>query len=182
MHEHDPASSPSCCGPRAAGHLACPSCHTLGQPVPRTTVARFVSPEALASLGSGEPRFCLHPKCPVAYYAPLGSAIPKDALSVRLGVKETDGPHTVCYCFGHTVESLAAEWKEKGSVSAVIDVMAKARAGQCRCEELNPQGVCCLPQLRRTVLSLQELPPMPDPEPKDACSSCSDPSGCSSCG
>ncbi len=145
-------------------------------------MARFVSPEALQALGEGDPCFCPHPACPVAYYAPGGEPITKDRLSVRLGLKETEGPRPICYCFNHTRESLEAEWAEKHSVSAVMDVMAAARSGQCRCAELNPQGVCCLPDLRHTVLSLQEIPPMPDPEPSDACASCADPSGCASCG
>lgn len=182
MHDHDHAPGQGCCGPRTTGPLACPGCRTVGQPVPRDTVARFVSAEALASLGAGETRFCPHPRCSVAYYAPLGQPITKNQLSVRLGLKETEAPRTVCYCFGHTVESLAAELKEKGSVSAVIDVMAKLRAGECRCVELNPSGACCLPDLRRTVLSLQDLPLAPGPEPEDACGSCSDASGCDSCG
>lgn len=154
----------------------------MGKPVPRDTIARFVSSAALKALGEGEPRFCPHPNCPVAYYAPLCEPITKDQLSVRLGMKEQEGPRPICYCFGHTQESLAAEWAEKHSVSAVMEVMAKVRAGECRCEVLNPQGVCCLTDLRKTVLSLQELPPMPDPEPSDACASCSDPSRCASCG
>jgi hypothetical protein len=154
----------------------------MGKPVPRGTVARFVDADSLNRLGEGEPRFCPHPRCPVAYSAPLGEPIPKDRLSVRVGLKEQEGPRPICYCFGHTRESLAAEWAEKHSVSAVMDVMAKSRAGECRCEELNPQGVCCLPELRKTVLSLQDLPPTPEPEPADPCSGCADPSGCSSCG
>lgn len=182
MHDHNHSPDHACCGPRVTGHLACPSCGSVGKTVARTTVARFITPEALTSLGSGEPRFCPHPACPVAYYAPLGAAIPKDQLSVRLGLKETEGTRPVCYCFNHSVESLAAEWKEKGCVSAVMEVMAKVRAGECHCEELNPQGTCCLPELRRTVLSLQDLPLMPEPEPTDACGSCSDTSGCASCG
>lgn len=182
MHDHDHAPGHICCQPRAAGQLACPGCRTVGKPVSRATIARFVDAEALASLGSGEPRFCPHPRCAVAYYAPLGAAIPKDRLSVRIGLKETEAPRTVCYCFDHTVESLAEEFEAKGSVSAVIEVMAKVRAGECRCEELNPSGACCLPELRRAVLSLQDLPLSPDPEPEDACGSCSDTSGCSTCG
>lgn len=181
MHNHDHSSDHACCGPRKTGHLACPRCGSMGKAVPRSTVARFVGPESLATLGEGEARFCPHPDCPVAYYAPMGQPITKDLLSVRLGLKEQEEPRPVCYCFGHTRESLAAEWAEKHSVSAVMDVMAKVRAGECRCEELNPQGVCCLPELRKTILSLQDLPPMPEPEPSDACSTCSDPSGCSEC-
>ena len=182
MHDHDHSPDHPCCGSRTSDPLACPRCGSQGKPVARDTIAGFVSPQALATLGNGESRFCPHPACPVAYYAPSGQPITKDLLSVRLGVKEDEGPRPICYCFGHTHESLAAEWSEKHSVSAVMDVMAAARAGQCRCAELNPQGACCLPDLRRTVLSLQELPPMPDPEPSEACASCSDPSGCSSCG
>jgi len=182
MHDHDHSPDHACCGPRATGHLACPRCGSVGKPVPHATVARFVSAEALAALGSGEPRFCPHPACAVAYYAPLGAAILKEQLSVRVGFKETEGPRPICHCFGHSMESLAEEWATKGSISAVIDVMAKVRAGECHCEELNPQGICCLTELRRAVLSLQELPPMPEPEPQDACGSCSDTSGCASCG
>ncbi|MDP2876881.1 MAG: hypothetical protein Q8O00_11900 [Holophaga sp.] len=182
MHDHDHSPDHACCGPRATGLLACPRCRSLGKPVSRDTASRFISTEAMVTLGAGEIRFCPHPACPVAYYAPSGTAILKDQLSVRLGIKETEAPRPICHCFGHSMESLAAEWEAKGSVSAVIEVMGKVRAGECHCEELNPQGVCCLTELRRAVLSLQELPPMPEPEPQDACGSCSDTSGCASCG
>lgn len=154
----------------------------MGKPVPRSTVARFIGAEDLATLGEGEPRFCPNPACGVAYYAPLGQPVHRERLSVGLASKDPQGGHPICHCFGHTQASLAAEWAEKHSVSAVMDVMAKRRAGECRCEELNPQGVCCLTELRHAVLALQDLPPEPEPEADDACSTCSDTSGCSSCG
>ncbi|MCE1229494.1 MAG: hypothetical protein LWX11_08425 [Firmicutes bacterium] len=174
MHDDHPHDGPCGC---SSGRLACPRCGALGNGVARSTVERFIAPEALATLGFGEIRFCANPQCAVAYYAPLGTAVFKDQLSVRLGLKESQAPRPICHCFGHSIESLEAEWKAKGSVSAIIDVMGKVRAGECRCGELNPQGTCCLGELRQVVLALQNLPSAPEPEPED-----DDCGGCSGCG
>lgn len=179
MHTHTPDGS--CGAPSFRGLLSCPRCGSVGQPVPRETVARF-APDHLEALGAGEIRFCPDPRCSATYYSPTGAWVDKAVLPVRIGLKESEGPRPLCTCFGHSYESLAAEYRATGAISAVIEVGAQARAGACRCAETNPQGVCCLTEMRKAVLAVQNLPTHPPREPIEGCSTCADPSGCASCG
>jgi copper chaperone CopZ len=75
----------------------------------------------------------------------------KDALKVRVGVKEKSGPRTVCYCFGHTVESIREEIEWTGQSSVAASITAKVKAGECSCETLNPKGSCCLGDINKAV-------------------------------
>jgi len=42
---------------------------------------------------------------------------------------------------------MEAEWRATGQITAVLAVAEQLRAGNCRCAELHPRGVCCLPDL-----------------------------------
>ena len=57
----------------------------------------------------------------------------------------------VCYCFGHTVESIREEIDRTGQSTVLPTVAARVKAGDCRCELLNPDGTCCLGELNRVV-------------------------------
>lgn len=71
-----------------------------------------------------------------------------------MGIKETEAPRPLCYCFGHTVESITKEWERTGRVSALEQIERETRAGNCRCTVTNPAGRCCLPTGRRFVAEL----------------------------
>ena len=62
----------------------------------------------------------------------------------------------VCYCFGHTPSSIRAEWLAIGMSTVVADVTAGIQAGQCACEIRNPQGACCLGNVRKVVKRIQQ--------------------------
>jgi hypothetical protein len=66
------------------------------------------------------------------------------SVKVRVGVKVTDPPRPICYCFGHTVESLREEVATTGLSKAVGALQAAVKAGTCRCDVMNPSGRCCL--------------------------------------
>lgn len=95
------------------------------------------------------------------------------------GAPPADPNAVLCACFGHTRASMEAEWRATGQITAVLAVAEKLRAGECRCAELHPRGVCCLPDLRRTLIEIQQLPARPQAD--DGCSSCGDDPDCSSC-
>jgi len=57
----------------------------------------------------------------------------------------------VCYCFGHTVESIQQEIRETGRSSVVTSIRRKVDAGECSCELLNPKETCCLGDVNKTV-------------------------------
>jgi copper chaperone CopZ len=98
-------------------------------------------------------RYCGDPDCEVVYFDPGGVVIEKSALAVRVGEKEKDPPHTVCYCFGHTVEGIRDEVRRTGRSTVVASITAKVKAGECSCETKNPKGACCLGDVNREVKS-----------------------------
>ena len=87
----------------------------------------------------------------VVYFAEDGTTLRRSDLVVRVGEKEPDPPRTVCYCFGHTRESIRDEVVQTGDSGVVEAVTAKVRAKECSCETMNPKGTCCLADLRKAV-------------------------------
>lgn len=87
----------------------------------------------------------------MVYFASDGKTIPKRDLQVRVGVKEADAPRPVCYCFGHTVESICEEIERTGKSTVVANITAKVKAGECRCSTMNPKGTCCLGDVNQVV-------------------------------
>lgn len=106
----------------------------------------------IGPVGDGEGwRFCESAHCPVVYFRPGGRTILKDALKVRVGIKENGPPRPLCYCFGHSVESIREEIARTGRSSVVQAISARVKAGECQCEVLNPRGSCCLGDVNRAV-------------------------------
>jgi len=53
--------------------------------------------------------------------------------------------------FNHTVGSISSEITESGKTTAVEEITAGIKAGQCACDIRNPQGDCCLGNVRAFV-------------------------------
>lgn len=122
----------------------CPSCHRPGKPVARGTVEALVRPKLRDSLNGEAYRFCETPTCPLVYYTGGGARVLKQQLRVRVGLKETDDPITVCYCLGVTARMIRDEIEQTGRSTASLRIRAEVKAGNCRCEVENPSGRCCL--------------------------------------
>ncbi len=140
------------------GSAQCPSCGTKGRPVKPVTIESLVFEEARRRVGRPDGfRFCVEPSCEVAYFQPeTGARISKAEVRVRIGQKTTDPPRPICYCFDHTVEEIEAEVLATGTSKVADDIAEKCRQGLHRCEETNPQGSCCLGNVRRAVKGAQE--------------------------
>lgn len=124
--------------------LLCPQCGREGQPVDQTTVQALLRTEALGEVRSKEYVFCETPTCPVVYSAADGTQFRKEQVRVRVGLKETEDPVPVCYCFGVTERMIHEEIQGTGRSSASARIRAEVKAGNCRCEVENPSGRCCL--------------------------------------
>jgi len=136
-------------------HL-CPSCRNPTQRVPRETLRALLTPHAARRVRDAHAhRFC-PASCDVVYVdEDDGSVFLKDDMSVRVGTKETVGPRPLCYCFGHSYESIADDIATFGSTSVVQDITSRCRAGDDQCRVKNPKGSCCLGQIRAAVRALQ---------------------------
>ena len=136
---------------------SCPSCDAKGRAVKPVTVEALVSESARRRVGRRDGfRFCPEPACDVAYFHPgSGERFTRAEVKVRIGQKETTPPRTVCYCFHHTVEEIEADVTQTGASGIPDEITEKCRQGLDRCEETNPQGACCLGNVRHALKEAQ---------------------------
>ena len=135
---------------------ACPTNGQLGKVVASLTIKALLS-VSLTEVQSGEYRFCRAADCPTVYYSADGTQLfGEAALRERVYQKHpTEDGVVVCYCFQHTVGSIRAEIAEQGVSTVVEQIEAGIQAGQCACDIRNPQGTCCLGNVRRLVEQLR---------------------------
>lgn len=160
-----------CCDAPNAIHspiALCPRCHEIGRPVADETILAILKPDIATPLLAVERRFCKTPNCDVLYYGADGREVPKAAAAVRVGVKETEDPVPLCYCFDFTRSDVRAEIDRTGNSTIPDRITAEIQAGRCACEVTNPSGVCCLGEVKRTVKDLKGEASRRDPLAKTA--------------
>jgi hypothetical protein len=153
---------------KTGSRLLCHRCGREGQSVDRTTIDALLKPESLSQVTGSQYAFCETPSCPVVYYAANGTQFKKEQIRVRVGLKETEDPVTVCYCFGVTERMIREEVAQTGRSISSTRVRAEVKAGNCRCEVENPSGRCCLGEViqaekRAAVESTRNGMPSPVP-------------------
>lgn len=131
--------------------VLCPITGKRGKRVSLITVQSLVRPDYVTRIEDREWYFCDLPDCDVVYFAENGQTLRKDALKVRVGLKERQAPRLVCYCFDHTVEGIHEEIKCTGRSTVGTAITAKVQAGECHCETMNPKGSCCLGDVAKVV-------------------------------
>lgn len=142
--------------PQHGVRKGCPSCGTKGKPVKAITIHSLLKPNVLRLLEKSQHRFCTNPACETVYFSEKGErSFGKSDLIVRVGLKETNSPRNVCYCFDHTIEEVEHEIAETGNSQIPESIKQKCRQGLDRCEETNPKGSCCLGDVLRIVKEAQ---------------------------
>ncbi len=138
-----------------------PTCPMNGQPtkpVGRKTVESLIKPEAMTDLTPQPYYFCDAPDCDTVYVSALGDhLVTKDMLTVRVGIKETEDPIPICYCFGYERRDVWDDIRRTGDTEIQKIITQRTRAGECRCEETNPSGGCCLGTVVKTVRHARAL-------------------------
>ncbi len=97
--------------------------------------------------------FCAAPACPVAYFNDSGTVIfTADHVGVPIWQKQQENSLSpICYCFKITNGMLRAEVEQTGRSSVIDEIETGIQAGLCACPLTNPQGACCLGNVRRAV-------------------------------
>ncbi len=127
----------------------CPQCRLAGSTVARETVQALVS-VSLRQVSDTAYYFCATTSCPVVYYSAEGG-ITFGVSDVREAVYQKMSNRDdvfVCYCFRYTVSAIRNAPPESRE-AAIQDIRAGIQANQCACHLRNPQGTCCLPNVRR---------------------------------
>jgi len=132
----------------------CPHCGQVGKAVQGQTVKALLT-ASLRAVREVEYRFCRTPSCPVVYFASDGQqTFTLDHVRGPIYHKaQQDDATPICYCFDHKVGALRA--MTAGQRAAVVDdINAGIQAGQCACDLRNPQGSCCLGNVRELIRQL----------------------------
>ena len=97
--------------------------------------------------------FCAVPDCPVAYFDDTGEVtFTANQVRVPTWQKRPDDPTTfICYCFKITNARLQADLQPTGRMTATEEITAGILEGRCACPITNPQGSCCLGNVRRAA-------------------------------
>ncbi len=162
----------SCCCPSEAGNAvcdlpaqdfprpprapnACPECGKIGKPVGAQTIKAILS-ASLREVQDTKYLFCRTQTCPVVYFSANGEqTFTVERVRERVYQKEPEAQDVlICYCFHHTVGELRAASSEDRRV-IVEDINTGINAGQCACDLRNPQGSCCLGNVRSMIKRLE---------------------------
>jgi len=131
------------------GTTACPECGHTGRPVQGQTVKALLA-VTLRAVRDAEYLFCRTQTCPVVYFSPDGRHSFMIG-EVREGVYQKEPAPAdvpICYCFRYTVGNVRDATAE-GQGAIWVGINAGIEAGQCACDLRNPQGACCLGNVRR---------------------------------
>ncbi|TVQ41896.1 MAG: (2Fe-2S)-binding protein [Gloeocapsa sp. DLM2.Bin57] len=135
----------------------CPINGEKGKLVQLITLKSLLQPSALEQVNPNtEYFFCLTPDCQVVYFNGKGQTFSIDQIKVPVFQKEQRFDVPVCYCFGWTRERIESEINQTGQTSAEISIRNHIKAKRCGCEVNNPQGSCCLANVRQVTKSLQQ--------------------------
>jgi len=148
----------SCCGSSCEIEKPVDICHhcgARGQKVGRETMEALLTPKALNRLEAGTHFFDSSPDCEIVYFSNEHDSYFKIGdVRVRVGIKESEPPIRICYCFGHTVESARSEIQATGRSTVAAEITKEIKAGHCACEVKNPSGRCCLGEVNKAVRKL----------------------------
>ena len=152
----------------------CPRCGARGRKVSHETPLALLRDEARAHLTDAPVRFCRTPDCDVVYYAESGAPIfTTGDVRVTVYQKSSDPDRLVCYCFGHSVRAIEDEVAATGTSRVPDEITEACRAGRDDCPHKNPQGACCLGNVRQVVRAAQLARGTPaEASPSASCCSC----------
>lgn len=129
----------------------CPKCGQPGKPLETKTLKQMVQARHLELVNKPGFLFCRSVDCDVVYFHPDGDSLRKPDVRVRVGLKETDDPVPICYCFGFTEAMAVDEIRATGKSTIPQRIADEVKAGNCACEIRNPQGTCCLGNVNLAV-------------------------------
>jgi len=137
---------------------SCPACGQKGRIVDSATLKAILSVSLRQIRDNVIYRFCATQDCHVVYYAQDAEQyFTTEQLRVPVYQKADESEDVpICYCFQYSTEQIRQEIQQTGKTSAIDEINAGIQAGQCACDWRNPQGNCCLGNVKQFVTRIQE--------------------------
>ncbi len=133
----------------------CPTCGQKGKAVDTQTVKALLSVSLRTIQEGTQYYFCKTADCDVVYFNEDGvQTYGQDDVRVTVYQKAPEQDETpVCYCFSHTVGEVRAAAHSGTDTILIDDITVSTQVGQCACDIRNPQGSCCLGNVRKVAKS-----------------------------
>lgn len=127
----------------------CPRCHNSGKSVHQITLKSLLFPKALEMLNANLSYcFCEQSQCPVVYFSEMGQTFTTTDLKIPVFQKDLGEDIPICYCFGWTRQRIQMTLKQQDKQSILASIAHHIKAGRCGCDVNNPQGSCCLKNVK----------------------------------
>jgi len=136
----------------ATAKISCPGCGHAGRKVGTVTTDSVLVDAARKRAAGRALLFCRTNDCDVIYFdEQREETFGAGELRVTVFQKSASPERLVCYCFDHSVRSIHDEVRETGTSAVPESIGKKCKEGLDACETNNPQGSCCLGNVRQVV-------------------------------
>lgn len=138
--------------------MNCPVCGQRGKPVNTQTIKGVLSTTLEIIQPDNPYLYCRTEDCRVVYFHKDGEQI-IEASDLRVKVYHKspgEGQTPICFCFDHSVGDLKQDYLETQGKKIVDQINLGIKKEQCGCDIRNPEGVCCLGNVRRHINKLEE--------------------------
>ncbi|WP_256678082.1 putative iron-sulfur cluster-binding metallochaperone [Fischerella major] len=95
--------------------------------------------------------FCNSTDCPVVYFNEQGQTFITNELKVPVYQKDEGLQVPVCYCFNWTRDRILQQMQQTNHSTPESSIRTHIQAGRCGCQVNNPQGSCCLANIRAFI-------------------------------
>jgi hypothetical protein len=137
---------------QSAAPAVCGVCGVKAKKVERMTVENLLKGGSQREIIDTQYYFCETPGCDVVYFSnETGQRFTKRVVRTRIGIKETQAPIPICYCFDFTEGMVLDELLTMGHTTIPDLIKSRIEAGRCACEVKNPSGRCCLGEVIKAV-------------------------------
>lgn len=135
----------------------CPECKNEGMKIQKITPRTLLKPELKSKIFDElDYKYCRNSECEIIYFSrDVNQTFNKNDIVKKATIKDHGLDVNVCYCFNHTRQSVLDEYKETGKTTVLEDVKAKMKDPGCFCETSNPQGNCCLSNIKEWVTEIE---------------------------
>ena len=129
----------------------CPQCKTNGRKVDKITPQSHLKPAALERWDKTiVTRFCKKPGCSVVYFQSSRVFLAND-INKLVYQKSENEDRLVCYCFQHSVKEIRRDVRDSGCTEVYENISEMCKKGLDSCASKNPQGACCLGNVKSVI-------------------------------
>ncbi len=129
----------------------CPVCQQIGTKIDTATVKSQII-VSLHRVSDYPYHFCKQANCEVVYYDEAGAVFTVSDVREQVYQKQPYNDDVlVCYCFYHTLGAIKQHIQQHKGQTIVDDINTGIQTGKCACDWRNPQGSCCLGNVRKLM-------------------------------